>query len=311
MSKISRASEMANDKPKAKITLAPPTQIQTVWRYGSYCDSTLYENAIIVQKKNSLIIDPPMPDQTRSWAVGLAPWSESPLAIIFKTGLDAEAGQQKSTGVAQIVRPGEIIRPVGLRGSFSGILYGLPYGWLGGGATTLIIFKTPDSVIDWGTTRSEIMFHQFRIPLYQTSPGAPIPATMRKNWPLRFPWANAYAGINKIPVTGSPILDVRPTRTVFRLRTDNLASDLTVRLVMQSVTDLDVTADGTTVGTDLSYTEFTFKANEYGYPGAGFPTFVMDQSQIGSVLGSQVGGIALLTDQAIVADVDVCRYGTL
>lgn len=302
-----------------KVRLDPPGQVQNVFRYGSYCDSALYEYGIIAQSKSTLIQNPVISQQVRGWSVGLAPWSETPLAIQFLVGVntDDKKDGQRSTGVPQIVRPGEIIRPVGLRGCFSGIQYNLPFGWLGGGATSLMVFKTPDSVIDWNTARKEVMFHQFRIPLVASTASAPVPA-LRKNWPLRFPWANAFSGTKKIPVNGNQVINVSPTRTVFRLRNDNLISDLTVRLVLRDITDLDVGSDGLTTGADLTYTEFTFKANPLGFPGAGFPTFAMDMTQIGSIFGSQVGGISLVTDAASLAaqpggavEIDVCRYGTV
>src|SRR5260221_7507391 len=139
-------------------TSAPVQQISRLFLYQSYFDSTLLQNAILEQTRNSPIVESTVQEnQIPGYAIGLHPSSQTPVAIQFKLGA------QPSSSQAIVLKPGQVVRPHGLprgmnSGAFSGFRWGLPFGWLGGGVATLLVFSTPDADVSWPGT-PEVIFH--------------------------------------------------------------------------------------------------------------------------------------------------------
>lgn len=242
--------------------VAPATYVNHEWPVQSYFDSTLLENAILVQPSGSLIVPSTLNEaQLNGYAVGLHPSSQAPIAIDFRVGAGATSG-------VLVLRPGQIITPTGgVPGSgtpthFSGFRYGLPYGWLGGGAVTLCVLHTPSAEVDWSGSFPEIIYHRIRVPILVpadlTAAGARNNA--RYNWPGRFPWAQAGFGTNKLAQGGKPILSVTPTKTLAILhgQTNNaVVADSTMRIIVQRANETVDNAN-TVVDTDTFAEDFTW-----------------------------------------------------
>lgn len=151
-------------------------------------------------------------EQEEGRAIGLAPWSETPIAVEIKT-------QNGGYSAGLTLRPGEFL-PV--PSGFKGYRWGLPFGWLGGGLATIMAYKDLKNLPNWATDRREILFHRLRVAVSEEQdqpPSTPV------NWPLRFPWIMAFKGtpvggsfVSAIGQSGKSNLSVEPTRTLMRLR---------------------------------------------------------------------------------------------
>lgn len=174
------------------------TQLAATYTFQSYFDSALLQNAILPQTVGNPIVD-----STRQYAqnpgmgVALHPASQSPVAIKFKGG-DADSAVIHLT-------PGQKIFP----GDFSSFDWGLPFGWLGGGAVILYVLNGKGADVEFPQSNAPIVFHRVRVPIKNATvaaPGAP-------NWPRSFPWSNANRGTgggNATPQRSSPLFMIHP-----------------------------------------------------------------------------------------------------
>lgn len=178
----------------------------------SYFSDTHLQNAIRRAPPGQQIVDV-QEANTRGYALGLHPNSETPVAVEFK-GVGANAS---ASGV-MMLKPGQIIR-LGSAG-FSGFKWGLPFGWLGGGVAQLIVFTSQDVDVVWDDS-PEVIFHRQRMKIL--APAAAAWAAVAtpgsaSNWPVRFPWTNAYHLSSSAPQQGQPVFAVKPTRVMMRVR---------------------------------------------------------------------------------------------
>lgn len=200
---------------------AAANQISETFPYQSYYDTTLLEKAVLEQAPNNPIIQSTYRQQQLSgYAIGNHPDSQSPVAVTFEGN-----GHQAGTAT-HIIPPGGIVRPTaGTKlgsDSFQSFSWGLPFGWLGGGTITIVVFQTKDSWANW-QERNQVLFHRFTA---QIKAPADIPAAASitsqwpRNWPMRFPSLLTRRGASAIPQGGAPQFAIRePGRVEFNLRT--------------------------------------------------------------------------------------------
>ena len=239
---------------------APALEVTEIFPYQSYFDDTLLEKAILAQPPNEGIVPSTLGKIDLSgYAVGLHPSSETPVAVRFKTG-----AQQGASPVFRL-KPGEVLRPHGRpggpesSGQFSGIEWGLPQGWLGGGAANLILFRTADANVCWGDC-NEIAFYRTRMAILQPA-AVPVGSLAPKNWPGRFPWAFAQFGSSALNQRGRAALSLHPTRTLLRLRATSLAAPADVRILFFGA---DVLAQNGAVPPVTSLTDVGFMDMTWG-----------------------------------------------
>lgn len=295
---------------------SPALQISKIYPFQSYFDDALLETALIRQPPNDPIVVPDIggfPDPTNGeiqapgYAIGLHPSSQTPIAVQFKVG-----GQRASSSPV-VLKPGQVIRPHGLlagmkSGSFSGFRMGLPFGWLGGGLATVVVFLTPDSTTTW-VERSEVLFHRAR---YAIQAPADVPAVFPLNWPLRFPWSQAFSDTQS--QQGKALVGIaRPTRVEMMLRLTDLAAPATFRMMFQASNDFGINGVGTLITTEAAWVEVPWPIYAtHGVVGVSdFP--VQELAGPISRLAADDGGVALTsTDVEIQGEfVDICRYGAL
>jgi hypothetical protein len=226
---------------------APVVQINNQYPLQSYFDNTLLEKALLYQAQGEPIVKSTQRTESiAGYAVGLHPSSQCPVAIRFQKG-----SQSTDSGVV-VLKPGQIVRPNGEQaqqdGRFSGFDYGLPFGWLGGGSVTLIVFRTSDSKVDW-LDHSEVIFHRQRAIILATA-AVPASTALKPNWPISFPWISAKQGTNALPQGGQPILAVKPTRVAMALSAD-LAAAATMRMYFVGSTEFNQAANGQELLTDV------------------------------------------------------------
>lgn len=303
-------------------TLSPVTQLNEEFTLQSYFDTTLLENALLTQPQGSLIVPSTLKEsQLNGYAIGLHPSSQTPVAINFRTG----AG---SSSAPVVLRPGQIVTPMGepddsgRQTNFDGFQWGLPYGWLGGGVATLMVFHTPTAAGKWDGASPEIIFHRVRVPII-TVAAVVTGLEARKNWPGRFPWVNAKLGANQILQDGKPVLTITPTKTLMVLTAAanasvTLAADTPMRVLMQR-TNEGVTSAGASQAIDVIAQDFTWPAwTPQGTTGI----LLSSQRQArfapeGHILNrvfADDGGVALVDisfGALASAYVDFVRYGTL
>lgn len=291
---------------------SPAQQLSKLFAYQSYFDSTLLERAILTQTRNEPIVaSTAAEEQIPGYAIGLHPSSQTPVAIQFKIGA------QKSSSQAIILKPGQVVRPYGLPkgvsdGSFSGFVWGLPFGWLGGGQATILVFQTPDADVAWPGD-SEVIFHRQRM---QILAQAALPAAAPKNWPLRFPWLQAIRGTDSVSQQGDALISVaRPTRVIMRLRVSTLAAAATMRIIFHETNDFDLDEDGAVIANQVGFIDQTWdlfaSAGAAGNLATQYPYIEIDD--IISRLAADNGGIQLMAMDAALNSlyVDVVRYGRL
>lgn len=297
---------------------APALEITEIFPYQSYFDDALGAAAILPAPPNEGIIPSTFKEVNLSgYAVGLHPSSETPIAVRFKTG-----AQQGASPIFRL-KPGEVLRPHGRpngdasSGQFSGIEWGLPAGWLGGGAANLILFRTADAHVNW-IDHAEVAFYRTRMPIVAPA-NVPAAAVAAKNWPGRFPWAFAKFGTTNLNQRGRAALSLQPTRTLLRLREVSLANPTDVRVMFFGA---DVLAQDGTVPTpvvdltdvgffDMTWGSFSQPAGSAGLSLLAMPTQMLT-GQIERI-SCNVGGIVMM---ALAADlegsfVDLVRYGKL
>lgn len=307
---IARSDTLENNRSILPDTGAPVQQISRIFPYQSYFSDTLLQTAILSQALNEPIVRSTLQtQQTPGYAVGLHPNSQTPVAVLFNTGGQPSASQ------AIIIKPGQIVRPYGLppgskSGSFAGFQWGLPFGWLGGGVATLLVFSSPDADIAWPGA-PEVIIQRQRM---QILAPAAVTADAPLNWPIRFPWRNAFAGT--VQQAGSAAIAIEPTRVLVRLRLATLAAPATMRFVFQGTNDFDLDLNGVVVLTPASFVEHTW--GSYAASGAAanlateYPIQAVDDEIV--QLGSDFGGVQLVDVSAGTltnAYVDVVRYGRI
>lgn len=293
-------------------TRAPIQQLNYSFAYQSYFDSTLLQAAILSQPKNNPIVTPQESGLT-GFGVGLHPSSETPIAIQFQT--NGAAGGS----TVYLLKPGQTIWPGS--NSFSGFTWGLPFGWLGGGLATLLVFQTKEAVVEWGDD-NEICFHRATFAIKQ-----PADLTLAgsfnnapKNWPMRFPWSQATSGSTPNNQKGTPLVMIsRPTKVIMALRgATTLAAPAAMRMAFQGTNDLSIDSSGaisltpSPVFEDVNWPSFV----SFGTSGAMAsqnPLIVREQgiarlsADDAGMLFVDIGGAAALNGLFV----DVARYGKL
>lgn len=295
--------------PATGIVDAPAVEVIEQFQYQSYFDSTLSEKAIQRQPLGEQIVPSTLRQvNVAGYAVGLHPSSETPVALQFKKG------EMQGDAPVYHLKPGQVIRPFGFNGSpgrFSGFDFGLPFGWLGGGAASLVVFRTEDSTTTW-LDRSEVIFHRVRLPIYQP---AAVPATPLKNWPTRFPWPGASYGTNAISQAGKPILSVTPSQTIMSLR-GPLAAAATMRVYFIGSDAFGENAAGNIDLTDVRGYDVIW-GTWASIASANFATQYQLQTFVETVprVGANEGGVFFVDASGTAAltglYVDVVRYGVL
>jgi hypothetical protein len=244
----SRSDGNPNGKAAARLpivtTKGGAQQITFDFLLQSYFDSVLHEKAILPSPPGNLIIPSTLqPSDATGYALGLHPSSRTPVAVAFRS-----SGGKAASGVL-LLKPGEIIRPVGHPdgdpSNFQGFDWGLPYGWLGGGHATLVIFPSPDADVLWpGNT--EVIFHRQRMIIRDPAedPASIIAEGLPPNWPTVFAWPGAISGAANDKQGGVNTYAVEPTRTELRLRLPTLANPETMRALFFATQAFDVDDGG-------------------------------------------------------------------
>lgn len=293
---------------------APATELSKKFGYQSYFDFTLAERAILRQPPNEAIVPSTRENSDLGgYAIGLHPSSETPIAVRFRSG------QQQGSSTTYRLKPGQVLRPFGAPGSpgkFSGFEWGLPFGWLGGGNATIIVFRTSDADVDW-SDRSELIFHRMRLPIL----AANATVAPSSNWPTRFPWQYALSGIdatNSYPQRGQPALAVAPTRTLLRLRMQTVSAAAAMRVFFTGTDAFDedntgnIVAGNPATAVDVQWSSWASVAVAGVYTQQ-FQTqmFTGELERLSCNMG---GGVALVDLSGGVLTgqyVDVVRYGVL
>lgn len=293
---------------------APVVQIATQFKYQSYFDGTLLARAILEQPQGQQIVPSTLKTTALAgYAVGLHPSSEAPVAVRFTKG--AQAGD---SGVVTL-KPGQIVRPNGEQasgadGRFSGFDYGLPFGWLGGGNVTLVVFRTADAKADW-LDRSELVFHRQRALIYAPA-DVPLTTALTPNWPTAFPWASAVFGADAYPQGGLPILSVNPTRIMMKLNLDDLASAATMRMMFIGTSEFDEASNGVEntanypASYDVIWGQWASIPGVVDWPAQHQFQFLPEEAV---KLSSVTGQMILVSEDAALQGqyVDIVRYGVL
>lgn len=275
--------------PAAEIGVAAsrverPYFVRGLFTLQSYFDVANQEGALLKQSGSEPIVASTAKlEQVPGRLLGLSPASQTPIAVEFYgKGARSEA---------IIMKPGQIVKPFG-EDPFSEFRWGLPFGWLGGGAAYVGIAAAGDGQIWWGGGDPEVIYHRIRLPLTGLS-GNP-------NWPMRFPWTNARRGAVGASgfQAGQPTIALNGTRLLARLNTAGLAAPGTMRV---SIANADCFADAT----DTWVEDVVFPI------GVANPVV-----EIGTPLAALGGDSAILTisdlDGAMVGcTVDFVRYGRL
>lgn len=309
----------------AAVPSSGPQQITKIFPFQSYFDASFETltpkpgSALLSQVTNAGIIQSTLQDkqQTEAYAIGLAPWSDAPIAVRMQ-GKD-----QGGLSTPIILRPGEIIAPQGLaRGegfrTFRGLEWGLPFGWLGGGLVSLFFFKSPDSLPAWTYGAKEVCFHKFQTKIIAANAVPPSP--MYTNWPTQFPWSKAYrgSGTSALDQTGTPNIAVKPTKTLIRLNGALDAAE-SCRIVFWGSDTFDQTSagippTGQPTITESGYWEFTWPATTAGgWPGHQPILSLPDEV---SAIAANAWGVtfeALAGSQLLTSElsVNVARYGLI
>lgn len=296
-------------------TNSPSIQIIDSFPIQSYFDTTLGPRAILVQPQGQQIVPSTLKTSAiAGYAIGLHPSSQTPVAVRFQKG--AQAGD---SGVITL-KPGQVVKPngdgaEGVDGRFSGFQYGCPFGWLGGGNFTLVVFRTNEAKVDW-IDRTELIFHRERLQIL-TPANVPAAANVVPNWPLGFPWQSAERRVSTadIPQGGSPILTVTPTRIAMSLRLSSLAAAASMRMYFIGTTDFSMDVNG---DEDLTIAPVSYDVVWGAWASIASAQYATQyQFQFLPVeafrLGSQYGAVVLVSQDIDLQEeyVDVIRYGVL
>lgn len=303
-------------------TDSPVVTFTRLYNYQSYFDSALLERAILQQNPQDPIATNTREEvQLSGYGVGLHPSSETPVAVVLKTG------GKSGTSSPLILKPGHVYFPSGTeRGlGFSGVSFGLPFGWLGGGMATLIIYQVPSAKSAWDTN-AELIFHRQRLKVYAPDdlvepPGGPGQVYQAPyNWPMRFPWTHAIRGVNNVAQRGQATFAItRPTKVILALRgVDALAAPAPMRLVFQATDDLTRNENGNVVLPDPVYVDVTWPAfaslGGAGNLASADPVLLLDHNSPAVRLAANDGGVVCVDGSGGALAgcyVDAVRYGHL
>jgi hypothetical protein len=230
--------------------------------------------------------------QGEGYAIGLESTSQAPIV--------AQLYGDRSSGPL-FIRPGEVLH----LGKFTGVRFGLPAGWCGGGLVLVKIATDPDVGLDLGTARPEIIY--WRTALVVEADSDPI-LPLKRNWPCKFPWEYAV-GAGGAAQAGTPIVHVEPTRTTLFLPDSGVAAHLAAgtiynaRLFFRNADDHGIS--------DPFMCDVAFSA-----PPAGliFPGLVATLPAEFDRLDLTAGGITLVSPDASLAVGDAIiatRYGRI
>lgn len=278
----------------------PPAQYVENFPFQSYFDSVKLEKALLASPPNAVIT--PSTERTvdvEGYGVALDPSSETPVAVVFVSSWGGVAG-------TMIVKPGQTIQP-GF--AFSGLRWGLPKGWLGGGLAILNVLRAPNANVYYVGETRPVIFHRTRLVI--EADGAVLPA-LKRNWPSRFPWTQAIKDTVTTQRSG-PIGSIRQSQVLLRLRSNDAAAARTLRFVFRGSFNFDAASDGTVGATDLDsvWRDVTFPLNAGAAPTYSVVTLPVEALPIncdeGGVTVLNVSGDVALTGRYI----DVVRYGTL
>lgn len=298
--------------PNPKRYASNPSTLSEIFPYQSLLDSMQLQHALQIQNPNEplggLALKKQVPG-ARGRLVALHPRSETPVAV----QLGSVEGSAWTDPI--ILVPGQRIRVK--RGGFQGLNWGLPFGWLGGGVAALLIADNEDSLIEWVDQSPEIIYHRLRLQIVADANPSTTPLSPDANWPIRFPWVNAARYNVLAPTTflaqgGKPLLAPTSTKIVMRLRVNNLASDMTMRMIWQGTDPFDGGASGNPTFTDFSVHDVTWP-NAGGYTSTPYPVIevtapaALAMGGDYSVLTLSNAGNAALTGQYV----DILRYGRL
>jgi len=242
-----------------------PQVINYRFPYQSYFGDK-YERGVLLQPTAEGLIVPSTLRKVASpgYAIGLTPMSQTPVAIRLAIGGAGNGGARE-----YILKPGQILRPFG-RDRFTGFEWGLPFGWLGGGVASLVIYQDPEAAVDWGggAHSPELVFHRQRTVVYPSNTdleaGTALARLASGNWPTVFPWAHNQREDEDDVVyrqQGVPVLAVEPTRVFARFLVDNgtIADAVTLQMVFKGLTEFDA-AENDTISANFSVFEFTVPA---------------------------------------------------
>lgn len=303
-------------------TESPVVTLTRLYPYQSYFDSTELEKALVQQNPQDPIATLTKEDlQLPGYGIGLHPSSETPVAVQLRTG------GKSATSSPLVLKPGMIYFPSGTeRGyGFSGFSFGLPFGWLGGGMATLVIYQMPSSKSAYDTN-TEVIFHRQRMKVFQPAdlvvapPGVGQISKAPFNWPLRFPWTQAVRSTANLSQRGQATFAVvRPTKTIWVLRgLTTLAAPANMRMIFQATDDFTRTPNNLVVLTDPIFQDVTWPA--FASIGAGGdlavqnPQFVFNQDVFPTRVAANDGGVVLVDNSGGALTgcfVDVVRYGHL
>lgn len=303
------APALLASKVDARDVTGPAVQFSTVFLFQSFFDSTLLEKAILQQNAAEPIVSSTLvQQQVKGYQIGLHPSSQTPIAF----EVTSDGGSSRSQ--TYILKPGEIKRPLGNE-QFSGVRFGLPFGWLGGGLVNVVIFQTKESDAIWGNDGSELIFHRQRMKIQKP---ADAPTNAPKNWPMRFPWTQALFGTSSVPQQGNSVMAItKPSRILMSLRLTSLANPATMRILWQSSNDFDLNQSGNIVATGVRFYEYVWGSYTVSGIAAGnlqnsFPLVGLDD--LVARLAADDGGVQLIDMSGGTLDdqlVDVVRYGYL
>lgn len=318
-----RGQPVTQEHSQLPDTTSPGTSVTQLFPFQSYFSTTLLQQALLQQSKNQPIVDAKTPavgaaspmvvTNTAGYTFGLHPSSQTPVAVL------PLVGGQPTSPQPIILKPGQIYRPTGRplmkNGNFSGLNWGIPFGWLGGGVATLYIFPSPDADVAW-PGNPEVIFHRQRMQIYQPGDLAAL-AAAPFNWPMRFPWPHAIRGADDVDQSGEPTIAVEPTSVFMSLRTGSLAAAARMRILVQGSNDFDLDEDGDPVLTPVRFQDYiwgSYAVNGGGgdlgtnYPMVELPSPI---SQVavddGGVVLVDMSGTAALNGLFV----DVVRYGRL
>jgi hypothetical protein len=303
-------------------TESPVVTLSRLYPYQSYFDSTLLEKALVQQNPQDPIATTTKEDlQLPGYGIGLHPSSETPVAVQLRTG------GKSATSSPLVLKPGMVYFPSGTdRGyGFSGFTFGLPFGWLGGGMATLVIYQMPSSKSAYDTN-AEVIFHRTRMKIYQPADLVAAPAGPGQisqapyNWPMRFPWTQALRGTGNISQRGQATFAmVKPFKTIFALRgITTLGAAASMRVIYQGTDDFardqnNVVSLTNPVFTDVSWPAFA-SVGAGGNLAVQNETLFFDQNTILTRLAANDGGVVMVDTSGGAltgAFVDVVRYGHL
>jgi hypothetical protein len=161
-----------------------------------------------------------------------------------------------------------------------------------------------DAELSFQTSSPDVLFHRTRIQIVIGA--APDLATAPVNWPVAFPWANAFSGV--APQSGNDVLVVQPTHTLFRLRVSQ-AAPVSLMLAWRGTQDFDTDLAGVPALVDYTVTELSFPGVPATSPTVAFPVAWMDDPLVR--LGGRASIVNIYDPAGTLAEdfVDVLRYG--